>query len=107
MAQLIWSNPALLDVEEIAEYIVLDNFKAAQKLVQNIFISVERLRSHPKSGRKPPELEESLYREIIVDPCRVFYKVFSGKVYILYVMRAERMLRKYLLDERNKENEQQ
>lgn len=104
MAQLVWTDPALRDVEEIAEYIALDNFKAAQKLVQKIFSSVERLEQHPNSGRRPPELERSLYREVIVSPCRIFYKVISEKVYILYVMRAERMLRQYLLDERSSVN---
>jgi len=44
-------------------------------------------------------LEQSKYREIIVGPCRVFYRVDQDKVYILYVMRGERLLRKYLLDE--------
>jgi toxin ParE1/3/4 len=104
MAQLVWTNPALQDVEEIAEYIALDNIRAAQKLVQKIFSSVEHLEQHPNSGRRPPELERSLYREVIVGPCRVFYKVVSEKVYILYVMRAERLLRQYLLNERSSEN---
>jgi toxin ParE1/3/4 len=104
MAQLVWTDPALQDVEEIAEYIAIDNFRAAQKLVQKIFSSVERLEKFPKSGRKPPELERSLYREIIVGPCRIFYKIVSDKIYILYVMRAERLLRQYLLDERSSES---
>lgn len=104
MAKLIWTIPALEDLEEIAEYIALDNFKAAQKLIKNIFTVVERLEHHPNSGRRPPEIERSLYREIIVGPCRIFYKVVSDKVYILYVMRAERLLRKYIIDERNTEN---
>ena len=29
MAQLIWTEPALLDLDEIAEYIALDDFRAA------------------------------------------------------------------------------
>ncbi len=104
MAQLVWTDSALQDIVEIAEYIALDNFSAAQKLVQKIFTSVDRLEKHPNSGRKPPELEHSIYREVIVGPCRIFYKIISEKVYILYVMRAERLLRQYLLDERSSEN---
>ena len=102
MAQLIWTEPALSDLEEIAEYIALDNINAAQKLVQQISKAVERLESHPASSRKPPELKKSVYREIISGPCRIFYKTVDDKIYILYVMRGERLLRKYLLDERNK-----
>ncbi len=104
MAQLVWTDPALQDIDEIAEYIALDNISAARKLVQKIFLTVERLEQHPNSGRKPPELKRPSYREVIVGPCRIFYRVVSDKVYILYVMRAEHLLRQYLLDERSSEN---
>ncbi|MCU8501540.1 type II toxin-antitoxin system RelE/ParE family toxin, partial [Vibrio vulnificus] len=45
----------------------------------------------------PPELEHLSYREVVVNPCRVFYKQDDDKVFILFVMRAERDLRKFLL----------
>ncbi len=105
MAQVIWTEPALSDLNEIAEYIALDNFDAAAHLIQEVFSAVERLEQHPKSGRRPPELEKkSRYREIIVRPCRVFYRVENDKVYILYVMRGERELRVFLLEDRAREN---
>lgn len=105
MAQVIWTEPALSDLNEIAEYIALDNFDAAAHLVQEVFSFVERLEQHPKSGRRPPELErKTRYREVIVGPCRVFYRVESSKVYILYVMRGERELRVFLLKDRAREN---
>ncbi len=102
MAQVIWTEPALSDLNEIADYIALDKFSAAQRLIQQIFSSVERLEQFPESGRIPTELEHSRYREIIVGPCRIFYRSDNeqNKVYILYVMRGERQLRKYLIDER-------
>lgn len=105
MAQIVWTEPALSDLNEIAEYIALDNFDAAAYLVQEALLVVERLEQHPKSGRRPPELESrSLYREVLVGPCRMFYRVESDKVYILYVMRGERELRVYLLEDRAREN---
>ncbi len=102
MAQIIWTEPALRDLEEIAEYIALDKRNAASRLVQKIFSKIERLEKFPQSGRKPPELKKSRYREIIVDPCRIFYRIEKEKVYILYVMRSERQLRKYLIHVRAK-----
>jgi toxin ParE1/3/4 len=105
VAQVIWAEPALSDLNEIAEYIALDNFDAATYLVQRVFSVVERLEEHPKSGRRPPELDKkSRYREVVVGPCRVFYRVENEKVYILYVMRGERELRVFLLEERAKKN---
>lgn len=104
MAQVIWTEPALSDLNEIAEYIALDNFDAAAHLVQEVFSAVERLEQHPKSGRRPPELErKTRYREVVVGPCRIFYRVENDKVYILYVMRGERELRVFLLEDRAKE----
>jgi len=105
VAQVIWAEPALSDLNEIAEYIALDNFDAATHLVQEIFSVVDRLEKHPKSGRRPPELDKkSRYREIVVGPCRVFYREEGEKVYILYVMRGERKLRVFLLENRAREN---
>lgn len=102
MAQIIWTEPALQDLNEIAEYIALDNISAANKLVQKVFSSVERLEQFPKSGHKPLELNNSRYLEIIVNPCRIFYRIEEDKIYILYVMRSERKLRNYLLEDRAK-----
>ncbi len=94
MARIIWTEPALSDLNEIAEYIALDKQNAARRLVKQVFSSVDRLQQFPESGRVPPELEQSKYREIVVGPCRVFYRVDQDKVYMLYVMRGERVLRK-------------
>ena len=65
MARVIWTEPALFDLNEIAEYIALDKMSAARRLVQRVFTCVERLEQFPESGRMPPELEHSKYREII------------------------------------------
>ena len=101
MARVIWTEPALLDLEEIAGYIALDDFSAAQRLIGKVFERVDLLESFPESGRCPPELKPLTYREVIVGPCRIFYRKEEDKVYILYVMRGERQLLKYLLEARN------
>ena len=101
MAQIIWTAPALSDLDDIAEYIALDKVEAARRLVKQVFKNVGELKHFPELDRKPLELENSTYREIIVNPCRIFYRADQNdNVYILYVMRGERQLRKYLLDER-------
>jgi len=100
---LIWTAPALPDLDEIAEYIALDDSAAASRYVQKVFDRVERLEAHPKSGKRPPELARTPYREVVVAPCRIFYRIERDAVYILYVMRSERLLRSYLLDLRDRE----
>ena len=97
MAEVIWTNPALEDLNDIAEYIALSNLLSAKKLVATIFDKVECLEVLPESGKKPIELTNLNYREVVVNPCRIFYKIDIDIVYILHVMREERDLRKFLL----------
>ena len=37
MAQIIWAEPALSDLREIAEYIALDKVNAAKDLAEKVF----------------------------------------------------------------------
>ena len=52
MAEVIWAEPALNDLDAIADYIALDNPEAARRLVQKIFEHVDHLESHPKTWLK-------------------------------------------------------
>jgi len=97
MAEIIWTESALQDLNEIAEYIAIENIIAAEQLVGTVFKKVERLEQFPDSGRTPPELPNLNYREVIVSPCRIFYKQDDEQVFILFVMREERDLRKFIL----------
>jgi toxin ParE1/3/4 len=102
VARLIWTEPALADLEAIADYIALDNPAAASRLVQRVFESAERLERFPSSGKRPTEIPRTSYREIVVAPCRVFYRFEGEDVFVLYVMRAERLLRRWLIEERDR-----
>ena len=102
MAEIIWTEPALADLDAIADYIALDDPEAAKELVRRVFRHVEQLASHPKSGPKPPELRGWRYRQIIEAPCRIFYRYDATGVYILYVMRGERLLRPRVLSSRSR-----
>jgi toxin ParE1/3/4 len=99
MAKIIWTEPALDQLEEIAEYIALDKPVAASALVVKIFKKVDRLEQFPDSGREPPELPDSVYREVVCNPCRIFYRQDGKNVLILHVMRDEMQLRKHLLND--------
>jgi len=69
--------------------------------VQTVFNSVARLADFPLSGRIPPEISEFQYREIIVNPLRIFYRQQDeNTLYIVHVLRQERDIRRYILDNR-------
>lgn len=94
MAEIIWTEPALSELDEIADYIALDNRQAARELVQRVFAHIGELAGHPESVSGPPELKGSRYRQIVEPPCRIIYRIDRDAVIILYIMRSERRLRR-------------
>lgn len=94
MAEVVWSEPALTDLDAIADYIALADPAAAALLVRRVLDHVGQLTAHPDSGSRPPELGRSRYRQVIQPPCRIFYRHDAGRVVVLHVMRAERKLRR-------------
>lgn len=100
MAELIWTAPAVQDHDDIAAYIALSNLSAAKKLVNNVFDKTDRLVQHPESGKRPVELAQLNYREIVGNPCCIFYKIEVDTVFILHVLRQEQQMKRYVFDER-------
>ena len=94
MVEIVWSEPALSDLDAIADFIALENPVAAAELVKRIVGHVEQLADHPESGSRPRELKRSRYRQVVEPPCRVFYRYDGSRIFILHVMRTERLLRK-------------
>ena len=90
---LIWTDPALDDLDEIAAWIALDDPAAARRFIVRAVKAVERLRRFPDSGRRVPEAPCRVYREVIIGPCRIIYRREGQAVLIVHVSRGERRLR--------------
>ena len=93
MAQVIWVEPALQDLDEIADHIALDNPAAARELVRRVFQHVDKVERFPRMGSRLPELPRSRYRQVVEPPCRVIYRFDGRRVYVLHIVRGERLLR--------------
>jgi addiction module RelE/StbE family toxin len=95
-----WTGPARTDLMEIVDYIADNNPIAAIKILDKIEHSVNQLDMFPMRGRVVPELEQYgylLYREIIISPWRVIYKIDQDIVYILVVIDGRRDVESILL----------
>ena len=101
MARIIWTESALQDLDQIADYISLDKPTAANRFVQRVFDQVEQLASLPKSGSIPNELNGTPYRQLVIPPVRIFYREQDDAVFIIYIMRGERFFRSNELLERD------
>ena len=94
MAEVIWSERASSDLEDIYAYIANDSLFYAQYQVESIIRKVERLQQFPESGRHIPEFPYLPYREVIVGSYRVIYRVepTSEEVTIVTVVHGSRLL---------------
>jgi plasmid stabilization system protein ParE len=87
-----WSPLAIQRVSEIADYISLDNPRAAVAWVDCVFDEVQRLSSFPESGRQVPEVNRIDIRELIYGNYRIIYRVSPATVSVLTVRHGKQLL---------------
>ena len=94
MARIIWTDPAIQEQELDAtgDYIALDKPHAARQLVRQAVAAVGRLQRFPRLGSTPAELRGLPYRQLIVPPCRIFYRIEEKAVYIVPILRGEQFV---------------
>jgi len=90
MAGVIWTESALNALDEIGDYIALENYDAACRLVRRVFDKVDLLEENPERGGIPRELKKTRYRRLIIKPVNVYYRTEGGKAVIIFVERSER-----------------
>ena len=98
--RVYWTPVATKDLHEIIEYIALDSKKTAYLKLDFIEKNVSKLTTHPNRGRVIPELKKNnivKYREIIIDPWRIFYHVEGKKVYVHAVIDGRRNIEDIIL----------
>lgn len=95
MAELIWSDHALAELESIFDYIAADSRLYAQYTIQNIFKASEILQTFPESGRHLPEFPNLLYRELLLGNYRTIYRFNAeqNSVYVVTVVHGSRLLK--------------
>ncbi len=79
MAKVKWTNVALNDLRAIYDYVSQDSPKYADRLMDKIVERVDVLEQHPKIGRKVPEFDNELIRELIEGSYRIIYSVRVGR----------------------------
>lgn len=66
MPRLIWSPPALLDVQRLYRFLAMKNTDAAKRAVKSIRDGVKIIAMQPGVGR-PADDMDSEYREWLID----------------------------------------
>lgn len=98
--EIIWTDVAENDLKDIIEYIYIDNHKNALTVLKNVKQSASNLYTLPERGRIVPELQEQgilHYRELIIPPWRLIYRIDERKIYVLSVIDSRRNVEDILL----------
>ena len=95
-----WTDVAELDLVEIVEYISEDSPSAAKSVFKNITERAEQLYHTPEKCRVVPELLDqgiTTYREMIVAPWRIIFRIEKKDIYVLSVIDGRRNVEDVLL----------
>lgn len=98
--QVLWTETAQHDLSEIIAYIAQDSKTAAKKQYNGIKTSAADLVRFPEKGRIVPELKKQnieKYRELIIAPWRVFYRIEQMTVFVLAVIDGRRNIEDILM----------
>ena len=87
-----WSEPAVLDLEGIKEFIERDSVYYAIEFTGRIIEMVEKLSDFPNLGRKVTEVEDEKVREIVFHNYRLIYKLSDESILVLAIIHAARDL---------------
>ena len=99
--QVLWAGVAEKDLTGIVEYIATEDPDNALAVLNRIKAGTAALDHSPKRGRVVPELIKhgiSRYREIVIKPWRVIYRIEEKTVYVVSVIDGRRNVEDVLLE---------
>jgi addiction module RelE/StbE family toxin len=96
-----WAEAAVRDLEELISYIAADSSLNAERILDKLEKRAQTLESTPVRGRVVPELAHfgiRNWRELIVKPYRIIYRIDEDTVNVLAVLDGRRDLQDLLLE---------
>ncbi len=97
---VLWTEVAEKDLREIITFIAGDNVPNALHVLENIRDKASTLYAFPERGRVVPELQSNgifIYRELIISPWRLLYRIADRNVYVTAVLDSRRNVEEILL----------
>ena len=88
--KLIVDDDAVLEIDDIADYISQDSAKYAIKTLDEIYDKIDLLKEHPKIGKKVPELNDENIRELQYKSYRIIYRLYEDYIRVETVFHGAR-----------------
>jgi toxin ParE1/3/4 len=92
--KIFWAKEALLNLQEIQEYISRDNPVVALEFLEKLISITDVLIDFPSKGRIVPELSLDNIRELIYKNYRIVYLHKKNSIDILTVFEGHQLLKK-------------
>ena len=90
---IIITQSAYNDLEDIENYISLDSPLMARRFINRIFEKIEILYKYPEAGKPVPEISNTTIRELLLNKYRIIYQILSeDQVNIIRVIHGSRLL---------------
>lgn len=96
-----WTASAQEDLKQVVDYLAQEDPSLALRILERIKGKAADLYAFPDRGRVVPELKlhgSSLYREIILLPWRIIYRIADSTVYVTAVLDSRRNIEDVLLE---------
>jgi addiction module RelE/StbE family toxin len=95
-----WTSNAKEDLLDIVASIKKDSLTTAREIYKKIKEKAHSINNFPLRGRVVPELQKegiTIYKELIVEPWRIMYKIENDTVYIMAVFDSRQNIEELLL----------
>lgn len=99
--RVLWTETAVRDLESLVGYIAAEAPINAGKVLARLKSTAESLKKTPERGRLVPELLQHglpVWRELIVRPYRILYRIDGRTVSVLALLDSRRDLEDVLLE---------
>ncbi len=96
MAKVIWTEPALKDLNDIINHIAEDSLIYAERFGIRVVEAPRRLIQFPYCGRIVPEFKDENIRELIYGSYRIIYLARKNVCYIIAVIHGSRDILRHL-----------
>jgi len=96
-----WAVVAESDLKQIIDYLAAESPDNALHIFKKIRQKAYSLYAFPERGRIVPELQGQgilIYRELVIAPWRIIYRISDGTVFILSVIDARQNVEDILLN---------
>jgi toxin ParE1/3/4 len=97
MADLTWSPRAVLDLEDICDYIARDSERYARLFAQRVVDIIESIPDQPRLGSIVPEYDRDDIRERIFHNYRIIYRLRGERIEVVSICHGARILPSYLV----------